>query len=248
MGIKQRREALAAAAEVVVSQGVGSEELRAALGEWLKVRAARMRRGGIRGGLTPGRRHMQPVQRECRAGFLCRFWAASLWRLLIKMSHSCMLHSGSTPSMPFFEFLNFETCKIGATAGTKLESPQVKENGALAATAGRAVEAALGALPAAARGDVATAGGAALAHVAGNVDLLDKPSVWIIGGDGWAYDVRARRAGREGAAGGMCGRLPWAGPLSLTHAQSHTPIVLHTFTPPRPPYIAPGPPDRLCWA
>ncbi|KIZ02108.1 putative pyruvate-flavodoxinoxidoreductase [Monoraphidium neglectum] len=101
MGIKQRREALAAAAEVVVSQGVGSEELRAALGEWLKV----------------------------------------------------------------------------------------KENGALAATAGRAVEAALGALPAAARGDVATAGGAALAHVAGNVDLLDKPSVWIIGGDGWAYDI-----------------------------------------------------------
>lgn len=37
MGVKQRRAALAAAAEVVVAQGAGSDELRAALAEWLKV-------------------------------------------------------------------------------------------------------------------------------------------------------------------------------------------------------------------
>ncbi|KAI8468670.1 MAG: thiamine diphosphate-binding protein [Monoraphidium minutum] len=99
MGIKQRREALAAAAEVVVAQGAGPQDLRDALAEWL----------------------------------------------------------------------------------------QVKENGALAGAAADRVEAALKALPP--RGDVGTAGGAALAHVAGNTDLLDKPSVWIVGGDGWAYDI-----------------------------------------------------------
>lgn len=40
MGIKQRREALAASAEVVVAQGAGSQELRDALADWVKVRRA----------------------------------------------------------------------------------------------------------------------------------------------------------------------------------------------------------------
>ena len=99
MGIKQRRAALAAAARVVVDEGAGGEELRAALSEWLEVR----------------------------------------------------------------------------------------DNGALAGAAAARVEAALASTPAPASVD--TAAGAALAHVRGNTDLLDKPSVWIVGGDGWAYDI-----------------------------------------------------------
>jgi hypothetical protein len=119
MGIKQRRAALAAAAEVVVEQGVGSADLREALAEWIKVR----------------------------------------------------------------------------------------DNGALAGAAGARVEASLKALGD--RGDVNTAGGAALAHVAGNTDLLDKPSVWIVGGDGWAYDVSRRLLLLAG--GGRPGGLPGGG-------------------------------------
>lgn len=37
MGVKQRRAALAAAAQVVIDNGAGSGQLREALGEWLKV-------------------------------------------------------------------------------------------------------------------------------------------------------------------------------------------------------------------
>lgn len=88
-----------------------------------------------------------------------------------------------------------------------LRTPQVKENGALSGPAGERVEAALKAMGP--LGDANTAGGAALAHVAGNTDLLEKPSVWIIGGDGWAYDVsrvrgRACAATRPGPGLGSC--------------------------------------------
>jgi len=107
MGIKQRRAAVAAAAQLVIDQSAGPEELRTALTEWLRV----------------------------------------------------------------------------------------KDNGALAGAAGSRVEAALKGVS---TGDVNTVGGAALAHIAGNTDMLDKPSVWIVGGDGWAYDVRGWSGGWSG--------------------------------------------------
>lgn len=106
-GLKQRRQALAAAAQVVITEGSGSEDLRTALAEWLPL----------------------------------------------------------------------------------------KDNGALAGPAGAAVAAALAALPAEAGDNGAApsaAGVGALAFLQDHTDLLDKPSVWIVGGDGWAYDVSAR--------------------------------------------------------
>eukprot|EP00887_Chlorella_sp_A99_P003750 scaffold7.g3750.t1 len=65
---------------------------------------------------------------------------------------------------------------------------KVKDNGALAATASKAVQAVLDG----ASGNgvpVSEAGKGALQFLRNNTDLLDKPSVWIIGGDGWAYDI-----------------------------------------------------------
>ncbi|GAB4824108.1 hypothetical protein N2152v2_011154 [Parachlorella kessleri] len=85
----------------------------------------------------------------------------------------------------------------------------VKDVGPLAGPAGKAVAAALNALettpttPATSTtigqgsggpGDgggegVSEAGREAVRYLAANLDLLDKPSVWIVGGDGWAYDI-----------------------------------------------------------
>ncbi|EFN55341.1 hypothetical protein CHLNCDRAFT_134349 [Chlorella variabilis] len=104
MGVKQRRAALEAAAKVVVGEGAGTPELRAALAEWLPI----------------------------------------------------------------------------------------KDNGALAGTAAAAVAAALPAANGNGNGNgavVSEAARGALAYIQNNTDLLDKPSVWIVGGDGWAYDI-----------------------------------------------------------
>jgi hypothetical protein len=177
MGVKQRRAALAAAAEVAVAQSAGSEELRAALGEWLKV----------------------------------------------------------------------------------------KDNGALAGAASAQVEAALKASPP--PSDVNTAGGAALAHIYGNTDMLDKPSVWIVGGDGWAYDVsgafgRARAgssrppgpvAGRAAMHCRLAGRPPprpaqpmQSCPLPRAPPSGHRPprVLAVSLPPPRTQPPHPNPPRR----
>ncbi|GAB4822569.1 hypothetical protein N2152v2_009615 [Parachlorella kessleri] len=98
-GLKQRREALEAAAHVVVQEGAGTEQLRAALTEWIPVRS----------------------------------------------------------------------------------------NGALAGPASEGVKAALAACADA--NGAESAGANALRFLQANTDLLDKPSVWIVGGDGWAYDI-----------------------------------------------------------
>jgi pyruvate-ferredoxin/flavodoxin oxidoreductase len=73
-----------------------------------------------------------------------------------------------------------------------------KDSGLLAGPAAKVVAAALAAEGAdGAEGAVAGADGAggagaeALRYLKANTDLLDKPSVWIVGGDGWAYDVSA---------------------------------------------------------
>lgn len=103
-GIKKRREALAAAARVVVQEGAGTPGLRAALEEWLPVR----------------------------------------------------------------------------------------DNGALVPIAAKAVQEALGECGGRGTGLAApttASGEGALAFLQSNTDLLDKPSVWIVGGDGWAYDI-----------------------------------------------------------
>lgn len=104
MGIKQRRDALAAAAKVAVQEGTGTPAFRAALEEWLPVR----------------------------------------------------------------------------------------DNGALAPIAAKAVQEALAECGGRGNGKTAPStdsGAGALAFLQNNVDLLDKPSVWIVGGDGWAYDI-----------------------------------------------------------
>lgn len=78
-----------------------------------------------------------------------------------------------------------------------------------------------------------------------NTDLLDKPSVWIVGGDGWAYDVsRLLR--------------PWPGCLLEAHTQPvpsqrapDVPPLVPVGGPRRPsPTLAPPRPasDRLCGA
>jgi hypothetical protein len=65
-------------------------------------------------------------------------------------------------------------------------------NGALAGPAAEAVAKALESTADAAVASPAAA--AALTFMRANTDLLDKPSVWIVGGDGWAYDVRVAGA------------------------------------------------------
>ncbi|GAB4821587.1 hypothetical protein N2152v2_008633 [Parachlorella kessleri] len=99
LGLKQRRQALEAAAKVAVQEGAGSEQLRQALAEWAPV----------------------------------------------------------------------------------------KDNGALARPAAEAVRQALAGCESLNGAD--TPGANALRYVQNNTDLLDKPSMWVIGGDGWAYDI-----------------------------------------------------------
>lgn len=108
MGLKQRRNALEAAAKVVIEEGAGSSGLRKALEEWLPVKD-----NGALAGLAS-----TEVQAQLQA-----------------------ITSG------------VQTSKSGSFS---FASP---------------------------------AGQGALDFLENNMDLLDKPSVWIVGGDGWAYDI-----------------------------------------------------------